>query len=112
MLRIYLNVDCIYILQTFNIIEFNKNIMDKKELRKELEILLIHSIEDTLNKKDSATTKKIRKTTFEVSKVIAKKFYKSIKTEATVVKGIRKSTPKKIVKPIAKTASVKSKSKK
>ena len=86
--------------------------MDKKELRKELEILLIHSIEDTLNKRDSTITKKIRKTTFDVSKVIAKKFYKSIKTEATATKGKKRLAPKKALKPIAKASPVKLKNKK
>ena len=36
--------------------------MSKKELRKELELLLIKTLEEVLNKKDAEATKKIKKT--------------------------------------------------
>ncbi|MEO6883906.1 MAG: hypothetical protein ABI199_07765 [Bacteroidia bacterium] len=74
--------------------------MDKKELRKELEFLLIHSIENTLNKRDCLVTRKIRETTFEAAKIVAKKFYKSIKAGTFAKKKpLTRNTTKKMVKP-------------
>jgi hypothetical protein len=65
--------------------------MNKKELRKELELILVKTIEEVLTKRNSTIPAKIRKTTFEASKSVAKKFYKALKTKA----------PKKITKPAA-----------
>ena len=85
--------------------------MNKKELRKELELLLVKSIETVLNKKNAAITKSIRKNTFSASKAIAKKFYKSLKE-----KPVPKSSPsvkvKIAVKKSAKTPVKKAKSRK
>jgi hypothetical protein len=53
--------------------------MNKKELRKELELNLIKGMEEVLNKQNSEVSKKIRKTTHEASKKVAKKFYKALK---------------------------------
>lgn len=54
--------------------------MSKKELRKELELVLVKTIESVLSKKDALIAPKIRKTTAQASKDIAKKFYKSLKS--------------------------------
>ena len=67
----------------FNLLKKNK--MDKKELRKKLEIKLI-------TKENAASTKLISKTTREASKMVAKKFLKSTKVE------LKSSSPKKIIK--------------
>ena len=89
--------------------------MNKKELRKELELTLVKTIEEVLSKKNSEASKKIRKTTYEASKTIAKKFYKSLKEKPKAkqkpsAENKPKSKPKtKIV--VAKT-SKKAKSKK
>jgi len=74
----------------FNLLKKNK--MDKKELRKKLEIKLITAIEDILTKENAASTKLISKTTREASKMVAKKFFKSAKVE------LKSSSPKKIIK--------------
>lgn len=68
--------------------------MSKKEIRKELELVLIKSLEEVLNKKNAVATKKIRKNTHVASKMVAKKFLKMIKNidENKIV------TPKKSVK--------------
>ena len=68
--------------------------MSKKELRKELELLLIKTLEEVLNKKDAEATKKIKKTTHEASKMVAKKFFKIIKPVA----GNKITAPRKVVK--------------
>src|SRR4051812_1881282 len=87
--------------------------MNKKELRKELELSLVRSIEAVLSKNNSAATKKIRKTTFDASKTIAKKFYKSLKATVKVApekegkKSVRSALPvstkalKPTIKPVA-----------
>ena len=54
--------------------------MNKKELRKELELTLAKVIEESLTKINADAAKKISKTTLDASKSIAKKFYKAIKT--------------------------------
>jgi len=83
--------------------------MNKKELRKQLELALVKSIEETLNKHNEIAGKKIRKTNLKHSKDIAKKFYKTIAKLAAVkparpagTKAVKKATPKK-----AKTNAVK-----
>lgn len=92
--------------------------MNKKELRKELELTLVKAIEEVLNKKNSEATKKIRKTTYDASKSVAKKFYKSLK-EKPKAKAKPKSKPATKAKaktstpaPKASTSKKKTKSKK
>ncbi len=53
--------------------------MNKKTLRKELELKLLKGIEETLIKQNSMVGKNIHKITRHASKTIAKKFYKTIK---------------------------------
>jgi hypothetical protein len=76
--------------------------MNKKELRKELELTLVKTIEEVLSKKNAESAKKIRKTTHESSKAIAKKFYKAIK-EKSPVKPANKAKTKTPVKAKAKS---------
>ncbi len=76
--------------------------MTKKELRKELELTLVKTIEEVLSKKNPDNAKKLRKTTQEASKVVAKKFYKSLKEKA-VVKTKNKPALKTKKKPALKT---------
>jgi hypothetical protein len=54
--------------------------MDKKALRKELEHALSKSITDTLNKRNALAAAEIKKKVEDVSKTVAKKFYKAIKS--------------------------------
>lgn len=65
------------------LIGYNYLRMSKKELRKELELSLVKEIENVLNKLDAAITGKIRKTTYQASKQVAKKFYKALKLKTT-----------------------------
>ncbi len=83
----------------------NSNKMSKKTLRKELELILIKTIEEVLNKRDVEATKKIGKTMHEATKMIAKKF---LKTMNPLVKN-KIVAPKKVIKsplvPIKKVVS-------
>lgn len=54
--------------------------MNKKALRKELELNLIKGMEDVLNNHNHEASKKIRKITYEASKTVAKKFVKALKS--------------------------------
>lgn len=86
--------------------------MNKKELRKNLGLELLKTIEVVLNKQNSEATKKIRKITSEACRTIAKKFYKSQKAKSKVVgkpkpKTITKAKPK--AKPNASFKKIKSK---
>jgi hypothetical protein len=84
--------------------------MSKKELRKQLEILLVKAIQEVLIKSDAETAKKVRKITYESSKNIAKKFYKSLKTEVKIsVKPAKKRSSIKKSKPVVKKATAKNK---
>lgn len=76
--------------------------MSKKELRKELELTLTKSLEEVLSKRNVEVAKKIRKTTYEASKMVAKKFLKNIQPikETKVVTPIR--IVKKAIIPIKK----------
>ena len=77
--------------------------MSKKELRKELELTLIKTLEEVLNKQNAAATSKISKTTHEASKMVAKKFYKTIKSipeKKEII--IAKKTVKKALVPTKK----------
>lgn len=70
--------------------------MNKKELRKELELTLVKSLEEVLSKRNVEVTKKIRKTTHEASKMVAKKFLKNIQP----IKENKVETPVRIVKKV------------
>ena len=74
--------------------------MDKKELRKELELTLIKLIQDALNKRNALIAKEIQKTTNESAKNIAKKFYKILKTKAKVVKAKKGNVKISLKKPM------------
>jgi hypothetical protein len=83
--------------------------MSNKILRKELELTLVKTIEDVLTIVNSGATQKTIKATQEAAKTVAKKFYKTIKSEAkikkTPAKTVAKKTvavPQKTVKPIVK----------
>jgi uracil phosphoribosyltransferase len=78
--------------------------MNKKELRKELEHLLVNSIETVLNKKKPTAAKSIRKNTLSASKTLSKKFYKSLKTKKVAVKKTAKP-PVKRVSPTKKSTA-------
>jgi hypothetical protein len=75
--------------------------MSNKEQRKELELLIVKSIEDVLSQKNSEASKKIKKTSLQASKAIAKKFLKAIKSITSIkskaVKVAR--SPKKAANP-------------
>jgi len=85
--------------------------MNKKELRKELELVLVKTIEEVLNKRNSETAKKIRKTTYEGSKTIAKKFYKSLKPTEKSLGKRKKAVKKQMSKTVIKSAGPKAKTK-
>jgi hypothetical protein len=72
--------------------------MGNKTLRKELELDLIRSIEETLNKRNAIAAGKIKKKVEEASKDVAKKFYKAIKLITNEKAAASKSTSKKAVK--------------
>jgi hypothetical protein len=78
--------------------------MDKKALRKELEHALSKSIIDTLNKRNALAATEIKKKVEDVSKTVAKKFYKALKElkEKTIVtaKVIEKASPKSKKAPV------------
>lgn len=88
--------------------------MNKKELRKQLELTLVKTIEEVLNKNNSDATKKIRKTTYEASKNVAKKFYKTLKAEVkpSIKNSSKKSEVTKTSKPAVKRTKIAAKRKK
>ncbi len=69
--------------------------MSKKELRKKLELTLTKSLEEVLSKRNVEVAKKIRKTTQEASKMVAKKFLKNIQaiteSKAPSIKIVKKN---------------------
>lgn len=71
--------------------------MSNKILRKELELTLTKTIEDVLTKVNAGAAKKVNKSTREASKIIAKKFFKTIKSDAKVKKTPLKAIGKKAV---------------
>jgi hypothetical protein len=81
--------------------------MNKKALRKDLERVLSKSIIDALNKRNAIAGEKIKKKVEEVSKTIAKKFYRALKDldnkKTTVVKSIEKTAAKGKKAPVRKT---------
>ncbi|MGQ0828837.1 MAG: hypothetical protein ACT4ON_10630 [Bacteroidota bacterium] len=81
--------------------------MNKKTLRKELEFVLVKTIEEVLKNRNTEATRKIKRITFQSSKTIAKKFYKAIKSTSD-----KKPAPAKgIAKKPVKTAVTKAKAK-
>jgi predicted transposase YdaD len=95
--------------------------MNKKHLRKELELSLVKAIEDLLISKNPEAAKQVDEIIFGASRIIAKKFYKSIKhkeekkVEAKKVapkKKAAKAAPKSSPEKVAKAGTAKAKSKK
>ncbi|MDP1747476.1 MAG: hypothetical protein Q8L90_18020 [Bacteroidota bacterium] len=79
--------------------------MSKKELRKELELTLTKSLEEVLSKRNVEVAKKIRKTTYEASKMVAKKFLKNMQPkENKAVTPIR--IVKKAIIPLKKVLAI------
>lgn len=87
--------------------------MNKKQLRKELEVSLVKTIEDLLISVNSDVAKKVNDITLGAAKIIAKKFYKNLKEvnekkasdkKKKAVKKPQKSAPKKSNKPAVKKA--------
>ncbi|MES2139819.1 MAG: hypothetical protein V4511_08915 [Bacteroidota bacterium] len=92
--------------------------MSKKELRKELELTLTKSLEEVLSKRNVEVAKKIRKTTYEASKMVAKKFLKNIQSPTknkaiTPIGGVKKVIIpiKKVMDPSDKKSLIKIKKK-
>ena len=71
--------------------------MSNKILRKELELTLVKTIEDVLTKVNPGAAKKIKNSTQEASKTVAKKFFKTIKSETKIKKMPSKIIVKKTV---------------
>lgn len=87
-----------------------------KTHRKELELRLVKTIEEVLSKQNAEAAAKIRKTTVEVCKLIAKKFSKTLKQKTEVaiktkpVKTVKKkANAKAAVKKLKTVKKVKSK---
>ncbi len=83
--------------------------MNKKHLRKNLELSLVKTIEDLLISINPEAAKQVDEIIFGASKIIAKKFYKSIKVKEE--KKVEKKSPeakKKTAKPAVKSAPEKS----
>jgi hypothetical protein len=88
--------------------------MSKKELRKELELTLTKSLEEVLSKRNVDVAKKIRKTTYEASKMVAKKFMKNMQPIAenkatATIKLLKKAIvpKKKVIAPSDKKSLTK-----
>jgi hypothetical protein len=88
--------------------------MEKRTLRKELELDLIRSIQETLGKRNAIAGKQIKKKVEEASKTVAKKFYKAIKQlnlekSATVASSAKKAIRKTSVSTKSSKAPAKKK---
>jgi hypothetical protein len=83
--------------------------MDKKALRKELELALSKSIIEILDKRNPLAGKQIQKKIEEVSKTLAKKFYKTVK-DLSVKKTVPAKALKKKIVPVKKTPVKKTRS--
>ena len=81
--------------------------MNKKAIRKELAMSLLKGIEEVLNKHNNAASKKIRKTTLDASKQVAKKFVKALKSLPEKEGGIK--TAKKTSFPVKTPRAAESK---
>ena len=95
--------------------------MNKKHLRKELELSLVKTIEDLLISINPEGAKQVDEIIFGAAKIIAKKFYKSLKhkedkeaekKKPAAKKKEEKAAPKSAPKKIAKPAKSKTKTKK
>ena len=84
--------------------------MNKKQQRKDLEVALVKHIEDLLISVNPEATKKVSDIIYGASKILAKKFYKSVKNKeekkaAPAKKAAQKKTaPKKATKEATKPA--------
>ncbi|MEI6488918.1 MAG: hypothetical protein WCP52_08145 [Bacteroidota bacterium] len=90
--------------------------MNKKQLRKDLELALVKNIEDLLISIQPEACKEVDEIIFGASRIIAKKFYKSIKfkSEKSTVKKETKKTnvsTSKTTKTKANQSPVKNKKK-
>lgn len=69
--------------------------MNKKALRKELTMSLLKEIEEVLGKHNYKASRRIRKTTREASKTVAKRFVKALKefpeSPVVTVKAIKRA---------------------
>jgi len=79
--------------------------MNKKQLRKDLELALVKNIEDLLISIHPEASKEVDEIIFGASRIIAKRFYKSIK-QKTEKKTVKKQ-PKKTKAPTPKTTTKK-----
>ena len=83
--------------------------MNKKQLRKNLELSLVKTIEDLLISINPEATKQVDEIIFGASKIIAKKFYKSIKVKEEKAEEKKASVlKKKVAKPAVKSTPNKS----
>jgi hypothetical protein len=80
--------------------------MEKRTLRKELELDLIRAIAETLGKRNAIAGKQIKKKVEEASKTVAKKFYKAIKQLNLENAETPSSTAKKSVKKTPASAKL------
>ncbi len=80
--------------------------MNKKQLRKDLELALVKNIEDLLISIHPEACKEVDEIIYGASRIIAKRFYKSIKqkTEKKTVKKEPKTTKATAPKATAKKA--------
>jgi hypothetical protein len=103
--------------------------MNKKQLKKELEVTLVKTIEDLLISINPQATNEVSDIIYGASKILAKKFYKSMKHQqekkqepatkkvavkkAAVKKAVvaNKKAAKKVAKPVAKKSATPAKSK-
>lgn len=81
--------------------------MNKKELRKELELELVKTIEEQLAKKNASIAKQLKKHINTAAKLVAKKYVKQLKEKVVPKKkptvALKKVSPKK-AQPAAKKA--------
>ena len=80
--------------------------MKNKELRKQLETVLVNSLSATLTARNDKAGKKIEKTIKSAAKEIARKFYKALDVKKVAVK---KKTSKKPAPPAKAKASARRK---
>ncbi len=82
--------------------------MNKKQLRKDLEVTLVKTIEDLLISVNPDAAKNVSDIIYGASKILAKKFYKSVKNkEEKKTASPKKKTSKKAAKPASKPAAKK-----
>ena len=91
--------------------------MNKKQLKKDLEVSLVKTIEDLLISINPDAAKHVNDLVYGASKILAKKFYKSIKHKEEKKEPIAKTpaikkSPAASAKNTSKPAVVKTKAKK